>query len=369
MKYVRMPIEIESPEQIGWENIDCNLTESSVSDMSLGDLGLELTNLTLAYTDHVGKPELRKLIASESNELQPDDVVVTVGAAAALFIVATSLLDKDDHLVVARPNYATNIETPRAIGCATSFLDLTFENGYQLDLDRLRTLITPRTKLISLTTPHNPTGAVMSEAEIRAVADMAEKHGCWFLLDETYRELRFGPAPPLAAAISRRAISVSSLSKSFGLPGIRIGWVIARDKALRESLLAAKEQIFICNSVVDEHVAWHVLSNKAKLLPGIVARSRDALQCMKSWIAAQPDLEWVEPRGGACCFPRIRRNAGIDTDRFYRILNQKYRTFVGPGHWFEQDRRHFRVGYGWPKPQELRKGLANVSLALTEAKQ
>lgn len=351
------------------ENIDCNLTESSVSDMSFGDLGLELTNLTLAYTDHLGKLELRELIASESDELRPDDVVVTVGAAAALFIVATSLLDKDDHLVVVRPNYATNIETPRAIGCAISFFDLTFENGYQLDLDRLRTLITPRTKLISLTTPHNPTGAVMSEAEIRGVARMAEEHGCWFLLDETYRELRFGPAPPLAAAISRRAISVSSLSKSFGLPGIRIGWAIARDKALRECLLAAKEQIFICNSVVDEHVAWHVLNNKAKLLPAIVARSQDALNCMKSWMGAQPDLEWVEPQGGVCCFPRIRRNAGIDTDRFYSILNQKYRTFVGPGHWFEQDRRHFRVGYSWPKPEQLRKGLANVSLALAETKQ
>jgi aspartate/methionine/tyrosine aminotransferase len=369
MKYVRMPIEIESPEQMGWENIDCNLTESSVSDMSLGDLGLELKDLTLAYTDHLGKPELRELIASESNDLRPDDVVVTVGAAAALFIVATSLLDKDDHLVVARPNYATNIETPRAIGCAISFLDLAFENGYQFDLDRLRSLITPRTKLISLTTPHNPTGAVISEAEIRAVAGIAEEHGCRFLLDETYRELRFGPAPPLAASISPRAISVSSLSKSFGLPGIRIGWVITRDKALRESLLAAKEQIFICNSVVDEHVASHVLKNKERLLPGIVARSRDALNCMKSWMAAQLDVEWIEPRGGVCCFPRIRRDAGIDTDRFYRILNQKYRTFVGPGHWFEQDRRHFRVGYSWPKPEQLRRGLANVSLALTEAKQ
>ena len=135
MKYRRMPIEIESPEQFGYGNIRCNLTECSVTDTSLEQMGIEidLSRLLLAYTDHVGKPELRALLAADGPGLTAGDVLVTPSAAAALFIIATSLLSEQDHLVVVHPNYATNIETPRAIGCAMDFLDLAFEDGYRFD--------------------------------------------------------------------------------------------------------------------------------------------------------------------------------------------------------------------------------------------
>jgi aspartate/methionine/tyrosine aminotransferase len=151
MKYRRMPIEIESPEQFGYDNIRCNLTESSVTDMCLDDLELDLRGLVLAYTDHLGKPELRDLLAAEGPDLRPSDVLVTQSAAAALFIVSTSLLDEKSRIVVMRPNYATNIETPRAIGCGVDFLDLRFEDGFRFDIERLKALIRPETKLISLT--------------------------------------------------------------------------------------------------------------------------------------------------------------------------------------------------------------------------
>ncbi len=117
MKYVRMPIEEESPEQFGYERIKYNLAESSVSDRSLKDLGINLDDTLLCYGDHVGHTGMREIIAQQSEYLKVEDVLATAGASAALFIIATSLLEKGDHIVVARPNYATNIETPRAIGC------------------------------------------------------------------------------------------------------------------------------------------------------------------------------------------------------------------------------------------------------------
>jgi aspartate/methionine/tyrosine aminotransferase len=127
MKYVRMPIEVESPEQLGYDTIECNLAESSVHDAVFQDLKLNLNELVLAYGHHLGKPELRDVLSKRYVSITPDDVLITAGAAAALFIVATSLLEKNDHLIVLRPNYATNIETPRAIGCEIDFIDLHFE--------------------------------------------------------------------------------------------------------------------------------------------------------------------------------------------------------------------------------------------------
>src|SRR5580693_3014135 len=114
MQYKRMPIEIESPESLGYESIECNLAESSVRDVLFKEIDLSLNELTIGYGDHVGKPALRELIAKEHENIHADNVLLTVGAAGALFIIQSSLLKTSDHLVVVRPNYATNIETPRA---------------------------------------------------------------------------------------------------------------------------------------------------------------------------------------------------------------------------------------------------------------
>jgi aspartate/methionine/tyrosine aminotransferase len=368
MNYKRMPIEIESPEQLGYGNIKHNLTESSVSDMPLKELGVNLDGLVLAYTNHTGKPELREAVASEGAGLTADDALITAGAAAALFIAATSLLEKGDRIVVAHPNYATNIETPRALGCRCEFLRLSFEDGFRVDLERLRSLATDGTKLISLTCPHNPTGAMMNESDLREAIAIAEERGCYLLFDETYREMAFGGALPPAASLSPRAIGVASVSKSYGLPGVRIGWLITKDKKLQETFLAAKEQIFICNPVIDEEIACHALRNKSRILPDILANNRAAFEAVKSWMAGRSELEWVEPRGGVVCFPRIKQDSGIDVDLFYRTLNEKYSTYVGPGHWFEMDRRYMRIGYGWPAREELAGGLECIGRALEESK-
>jgi histidinol-phosphate/aromatic aminotransferase/cobyric acid decarboxylase-like protein len=269
--YRRMPIEAESPEQFGYERIRSNLAESSVADTPLRDLGVELDDLVLMYGDHLGRRGLRAAIAAAGRGLGPDDVLVTPGAAAALFIVHTTLLGPRDELVVVRPNYATNLETPRAIGAAVSHLDLRYKDGWAVDPDRLAELMTPRTKLVSVTNPHNPTGAVMPEAVLRRVVELVEAHPkARLLIDETYREMTFDGPLPLAATLSERAIGVSSLSKADGLPGIRMGWLMTRDAELLERFLAAKEQILITNSVVDEAIAEVAMVRRPERLPRIM---------------------------------------------------------------------------------------------------
>jgi len=365
VKYRRMPIEEESPEQFGYDRIRYNLTESSVRDRSLADLGIELRDLLLFYGDHVGNESFRGLVTEAAggagSGVDRDHVLVTAGAAQALFIIATSLLDKGDHLVVVRPNYATNIETPRAIEADISFLDLTFEDGFRIDPEKLMALVTPRTKYVSVTVPHNPTGVMMDEADLRSLVGRVESADCRLLVDETYREMSFGELLPVAATLSERAISVSSLSKTYGIPGIRTGWLVCRDRELMGTFLAAKEQIGICGSVVDEEIAARAFAQReawlAELRPFIAQR----FSVVRDWVAGEEFIEWVEPGGGVVCFPRIKPEAPVDVDEFYRVLGEVHGTYVGPGHWFEQDRRHMRIGYAWPSAEELEGGLAAIS--------
>lgn len=366
MHYRRVPIEIESPEAIGYDRIRHNLAESSVTDAVLGDLDLSLKDVVLEYGDHLGRPRLRQIIA-EGCGIAPGDVLMTVGAAAALFIVNTALLKAGDRMVVLHPNYATNVETPRALGAEVVPLPLRFEDGFKLDFEALERALTPETRLLSLTYPHNPTGVTISRADLERVIGLVEANGSYLLFDETYRDMAFGETLPLAAALSPRAISVSSLSKTYGLPGIRMGWLVCRDPALQETFLAAKEQIFISGSVVDEAIAEQYLARKDAHLARIRAQIAANFALVKAWMAGQTAFEWVEPQGGVTCFPRLKPAVPVDVERFYRILNDDYGTYVGPGHWFEMDRRHFRLGFGWTSPDKLARGLETLSEAAQAA--
>ncbi|OBQ63502.1 aminotransferase class I/II-fold pyridoxal phosphate-dependent enzyme [Mesorhizobium erdmanii] len=366
MNYTRMVIEKEAPEEYGYDRIRYNLSESSIADQKLSDIGLSLPDLTLFYGEHRGDKELRTLVAAQDAGISPDDVLVTAGAAGALFIISTSLLSASDHLVVIRPNYATNIETPRAIGCAISFVDLAFEDGFAIDVGATQAAIRPNTKLISVTCPHNPTGTMMSRTDLDALVALAEASNCHLLVDETYRDLSYGRRLPSAASLSRKAISVSSLSKAFGIPGIRIGWLITRDAALQETFLAAKEQIGICGSVIDEGIARGMLERRDAFLGVLLPEMAKRRDIVQAWIDREPLVDWIRPEGGVVGFPRLDVEPGFDLDRFYVNLLENHGTYVGPGHWFEMDKRYFRVGFGWPTEAELRGGLEAISAALRQ---
>jgi aspartate/methionine/tyrosine aminotransferase len=143
--------------------------------------------------------------------------------------------------------------------------------------------------------------------------------------------------------------------------------VICQDKEIMDLLLCAKEQVSLGGSVVDEYIGYVVLSQKEEWIPQNDATIASRFAIVKEWIENEELVEWVEPRAACTCFPRIKPSVNVDIDVFYRIMNEKYGTYVGPGHWFNQDRRHMRIGYGWPFEDELKKGLAGISAAIREA--
>ncbi|KAF9766737.1 hypothetical protein IL306_000810 [Fusarium sp. DS 682] len=369
MKYERVPIEIESPEEYGYNNIKYNLSESSITDQTLKSLNLQILNLTLLYNEHRGETELRKLIADNTN-VSADDVLITSGAAGALFIITTSQLGNthasERNHVVVRLNYATNLETPKAVGCEISYIDIVFETGFQPNIDDIEASIKPNTRLVSVTCPHNPTGSTLSREALDRLVTITKQRGVLLVVDETYRDIAFGEKLPVAASLGDHVLSVSSLSKTFGIPGIRIGWLITTNKKLQETFLAAKEQISISGSVINEWIATKVLSRRQQILTETTDEMRFRLQMVESWIKSEELLEWVKPTGGVVCFPRIKKEPKGGLRAFYDRLLKKHATYVGPGHWLELSDSFFRLGYGWPTREELEGGMKAISAALRD---
>ncbi|KAF4966166.1 hypothetical protein FSARC_6125 [Fusarium sarcochroum] len=344
MKYERMPIEIESPEEYGYDKIKYNLSESSVTDQTLDSLDLKIPNLTLLYNEHRGETELRKLIADDAN-VNADDVLITSGAAGALFIITTSQLgttnvSESNHLVVVRPNYATNLETPKAVGCEISYIDVTFETGFHPNIDDIEAAIKPNTRLVSVTCPHNPTGTSLSREALNRLVAITKQKGVLFLVDETYRDIAFGEKLPVAASLGDHVLSIF--------------------------FLAAKEQISISGSVINEWIATQVLSRRRQILSDTTNEMKHRLGMVESWIESEELLEWVKPTGGVVCFPRIKQEPKGGLPAFYDRLLKKYATYVGPGHWFEMSDSFFRLGYGWPTREELEGGMKAISAALRD---
>jgi aspartate/methionine/tyrosine aminotransferase len=205
---------------------------------------------------------------------------------------------------------------------------------------------------------------MLSEAELRKLAALAAEHGCLLVVDETYRDLALDAPPPLAATLGRHVVSVSSLSKAYGVPGIRVGWIVNADPKLMTTFLAAKEQISICGSVINEWVAEAILERREALLADTLAEMRRRLQRVTAWMAREPLLEWVTPKGGVVAFPRMTGEPPGGVEAFYRRLLADHGAYVGPGHWFEMPDTCFRLGYGWPTGAELDAGLAAISAAL-----
>lgn len=363
MKFHRSAIEAEGAEVIGYENIKYNLAESSVRDRTLQDLGIEIRELELPYAkDHFGMTRLRELIASQSGDhVETDHIMVTAGASAALFIVAITFLEKGNHVVITRPNYCTNIETPEAIGCDISFIDLRFENRFRVDLDYLESVVTPATRYISLTCPNNPDGSMLSLDELKHVIRIAERNDTWLLVDETYREMAHEEVLPVAATLSDRVISISSMSKTYGVPGIRIGWLHCQDSHLMESFLCAKEQMSIHGSVLDETVAYETLMQKDQWLNEVRPEILQGKSIVGQWVSGDEFIDWVEPDGGTTCFARIDADLEIDYDAFYDRLLKQYGTYVGPGHWFGFSKNHMRIGFAWNEMDKLKRGLEGIS--------
>ncbi len=358
-----MDIEKEAPEEVGTA-IKYNLSESAISDQTLASLNIAIPAETvLTYTEHKGSQTCRKLIAEScsSGELNADHVLMTAGASTSLFIIMTALLGPNDHIVVTRPNYATNLEIPRSIGCPVTFIDLAFEENWAISVDRIAAQIRPGvTKLISICSPNNPTGTKVSDADMRALSSLARHNDCYLLVDETYRELDFDGVAPSAACLGDHVITVSSMSKAYGVPGIRVGWLICTQPRLQEAFLAAKEQISISGSVIDEMIAESILARRDALLSTTVADMRKRRDYVADWVTRNERwVEWVRPQAGVMCLIKLKLEnlPGGQPLSFCETLLKNTGVYVGRGGWFDLDDCFFRLGYGWPTWEHLTTGL------------
>jgi aspartate/methionine/tyrosine aminotransferase len=340
--------------------VDYDIGESGMKFLKVADLGIDLDEIELRYGYHLGGPELREEISSLYG-LTKENVAVTTGASESNFAVIAHLVGSDKHMIVEHPTYPSLYEVPRSLNLDLSLLHLKWEDGFKPDVDKLRALIKPNTRLITLTHPNNPTGSQIDEKSLLEIIEIAESNDIYIMLDETYRDLTFKEPPPLAATLSKNAISLTSMSKVYGVPGIRIGWAVA-DKPIIEGIRAVREQVTICNSSLGEAIALGVLQRRKGILPKIKSRVLSNYAILKEWMGKQSWLEWIEPEGGVVCAPRLRM--GGSTMKLCKLLVEKYRTFVVPGYGLEMD-DYFRLGYGGSE-EELVKGLEKLNQALAE---
>lgn len=337
-----------------------NLAGSDVESMRVDELlalaqpdDLEAwRDLRLGYTETFGSPALRRAIAATYRVIDDEHVLCFAGAQEGIFCAMHALLDPSDHAIVIVPNYQSTEEVPLSI-CAVSGVDLKPADGaWRLDLDDLRAAIRPNTKLISMNFPNNPTGAVIDRATFDGIMHLAAEHGIYVFSDEVYRGLEREPARmlPNGADVYARALSLGVMSKAYGLPGLRIGWIACRDAAVLSRLERMKHYTSICNAAPSEVLATIALEASDIILERNRALVRTNVGRVTEFMGRHQELfDWQEPDGGCIAFPRYRGAEGVD--EFCRaaveesgvllLPNSVYQSRVSP---VPSDR--FRIGFG-----------------------
>jgi aspartate/methionine/tyrosine aminotransferase len=347
-----------------------DLAESVGPNLRLSEIlapgGGELAMMELAYGTAEGDVRLRTAIAARHG-VSPDDVIVTVGGAHALFLLAFILCGDGGEAVAATPLFPPARTSLDVAGAKVTPFPLSFAAGYQPDIGELRRLLTPRTRLVSLASPQNPSGVAIPEARLREIlAVMAELcPQAYLLVDETYREAVFGDAAiaPSAIALGSKVISVASLSKSHGVAGLRIGWVITRDADLRRQLVLGKFNTVLSCSPLDEALAAKVLQESDRIMPARRRHLAEGLARTAAFVARNARfVDWLRPDAGAICCVRLKPSAFDDTDvaRFHEAL-AKAGSRVASGTWFGDEERVFRLGFGLLPMDELSAALDIVS--------
>jgi aspartate/methionine/tyrosine aminotransferase len=303
--------------------------------------------LRLGYTEAPGHPLLRAEIATLYDTIDPDEVLVFSGAEEAIFVAANVLLGTGDHAIVVWPSYQSLHAVARATGADVTLHELHAAEGWAIDAERLRREVTPRTKLIVINVPHNPTGSLPTPATYRAVAEIAADAGATLLSDEVYRFLELDPTDrlPAGADLGPHAVSVGVMSKSFALAGLRIGWLATHDARLVDAAARFKDYTTICASAPAEVLSLIALRGRDTVL----ARSRGIIDANLARLDAFFERQdrhfgWVRPRGGSIAFPELR--ALVPVDRFTEDLLEAEGVLLAPGSIFGHPGNHFRLGFG-----------------------
>jgi len=322
--------------------------------------------LKLNYTESTGHPLLRAEIAVMYDGLGPEDVLTFAGAEEAIFILMNAALGAGDHVVAVWPAYQSLHEVARSVGAEVTPIPLA-PHDWSLDVDQLVGALRPNTRMVIINFPHNPTGAHIPRQALERIVNACRDRGILLFSDEVYRLLEHTNTELLPTAASRyeRAVSLGVMSKTFALPGVRIGWLATRDHALLRRAMALKDYTTICSSAPSEILSLIALRAKTR----VVARSRAIvdrnLPILREFMARHAEhLSWGPPRAGSICFPRFRRD--IDAERAAELFIERAGVAVVPGAHFQFDRAHFRVGYGRDDTPEA---LAAIDPLIAEAAQ
>lgn len=354
-----------APEAI----VGFSLSGSPVLGDYLADLDPE-QSLDWNNRDFRGLPELRDHVLAQAGlagKCAPADVLITAGAAEANYLAIMQLLQPGDEIVIETPGWPQAEVLARAIGAKIVKVERREEEGWHLPLDRLADAVSARTRMIFLTNPNNPTGDLLSEAEVTEVVRIADRVGAWLLIDEVYAGLEWdGPRAPAVAGLYARGITTGSVSKALGLQGLRTGWLICPDPDLVMDAVILRENSSEIMNIMGEVIAEVAMrpDRYAAAMEKARREGRENLAEMNAWVAAQPGLSWVAPRAGLIGLGRLLE--GIDSDAFARrLLQEPYRTFLLPGSAYDQP-GHIRLGVGGGASVNLADGLERVARALAD---
>jgi aspartate/methionine/tyrosine aminotransferase len=304
-----------------------------------------LDGLGLGYTEVPGSAELRAAIAGLYAETGPDAVVALAAAEEGIFAVETALLAAGDHAVVETPCYESALAVARSTGADVSTWQRRYEDDWTHDVDELERLLRPDTRLVYVNTPHNPTGLSMPREVLERVVGLCAERDAVLFCDEVYRELEHDPARRLPAAcdLYERAVSLGSVSKTYGLPGLRTGWIACRDAALRDAVVATKLYTTICSSAPSELLAAVALRNRNAIVERNRALVLENLAHADAFVERHADVvDWVRPDASPVGFPRL---AVGGTRAFCERLAAEAGVLLLPGDVYDEP-GHVRLGLG-----------------------
>jgi aspartate/methionine/tyrosine aminotransferase len=300
----------------------------------------------LGYTESQGSPGLRAEICKLYETMQPEQILIHTGAQEAIFLFMFAAFKEYDHVIVHSPAYQSLAEVARAAGCDVSPWRAREDNGWSLDLDELRHLMRTNTKAIIINTPHNPTGYLMSRTDYETLHQFAETNKLLLFSDEVYRESEYDPAARLPAAcdLGEYAVSLGVTSKTYGLAGLRIGWIATQNKKIYEKMASLKDYTTICNPAPSEFLAEVAMRNRQKLIARNLGIIRQNVAVIDDLFAGHPDLfSWVRPQAGSMAFPRY---LGGNVETFCDELVQEAGILLLPGSMYDDSQNHFRLGLG-----------------------
>lgn len=334
-------------------NTEYLLCSSDCESMTIADLlareegaAEKFQQTWLGYTESQGSPALRAEICRLYETMQPDDILVHTGAEEAIFLFMFAAFKEYDHVIVHSPGYQSLAEVARAAGCDVSPWRAREENGWSLDLDELRHLMRTNTKAIIINTPHNPTGHLMSRQDYEAVHKFARANKLLLFSDEVYRESEYDPATRLPAAcdLGDHAVSLGVTSKTYGLAGLRIGWIATKNKKIYEKMASLKDYTTICNSAPSEFLAEVAMRNRQKISERNLGIIKQNLTIIDDLFTRHSSLfSWVRPQAGSMAFPRY---LGGNVEKFCDELVKKAGVLLLPGSIYDDSHNHFRLGLG-----------------------